>query len=66
MQDYLIRFAATLNPNGDGAFEWPRYTDAAPRLLMLNDAEPKLELIVDHFRLEAMESLMQLSLEFPW
>ncbi|KAM5540148.1 hypothetical protein V8D89_006288 [Ganoderma adspersum] len=66
LQDYLIRFAATLNPNGDGSFEWPRYTDATPRLLTLNDAEPKLELTMDHFRLEAMEYLTQLSLVYPW
>nr|VWO96912.1 Carboxylic ester hydrolase (EC [Ganoderma boninense] len=65
LQDYLIRFAATLNPNGDGAFEWPRYTALAPRLLRLNDAEPKLETTRDDFRKEAMEYLTQLSLAHP-
>ncbi len=38
--DYLIRFAATLDPNGDGAFHWPRYSKSAPLLLTLNDPAP--------------------------
>ncbi|PIL34439.1 hypothetical protein GSI_03215 [Ganoderma sinense ZZ0214-1] len=66
LQDYLIRFAATLDPNGDGAFEWPRYTDVAPRLLTLNDAEPKLEITRDDYRKEAMGYLTRLSLAYPW
>ncbi|TFK85744.1 alpha/beta-hydrolase, partial [Polyporus arcularius HHB13444] len=45
--DYLIRFAATLDPNGDGAFHWPRYTTSAPLLLTLNDPAPALNLTTD-------------------
>ncbi|KAI0685284.1 carotenoid ester lipase [Cerioporus squamosus] len=50
MGDYLIRFAATLNPNGDGAFEWPRYTNSAPLLLTFNDAAPAYNLTRDDYR----------------
>lgn len=31
MQGYWTRFAATGNPNGDGALEWPRYSDDRDR-----------------------------------
>ena len=66
LQDYLIRFAATLDPNSDGrVFKWPRYEDGTPRLLTLNDADPKLEVTMDDFREEAMDCLTQLSLVDP-
>ncbi len=50
--DYLIRFAATLDPNGDGAFHWPRYSKSAPLLLTLNDPAPALKLTADDGALE--------------
>ncbi len=63
--DYLIRFAATLDPNGDVAFEWPRYSKAAPLLLTLNDQEPALNLTADTYRAEQMAYLTKLSLADP-
>ncbi|TFK85745.1 carotenoid ester lipase [Polyporus arcularius HHB13444] len=65
MGDYLIRFAATLNPNGDGAFEWPRYTNSSPLLLTFNDVQPELNLTMDTYRAEGMAYLTKLSLADP-
>ena len=65
LQDYLIRFAATLNPNGDGAVEWPRYTNAAPNLLTLNNGDPAVNITKDDFRAEAMAYLTRLSVTDP-
>ena len=65
LQDYLIRFAATLDPNGDGAATWPRYTDACPQMLTFNDVEPTINLTLDTFRAEQMAYLTKLSLADP-
>ncbi|KAI1788051.1 carotenoid ester lipase [Ganoderma leucocontextum] len=65
MQDYLIRFAATLDPNGQGAATWPRYTNASPKLLTFNDAEPTLNITFDTFRAAQMKYLTKLSLADP-
>ena len=65
LQDYLIRFAATLDPNGDGAVEWPLYTNEAPSLLMLNDGDPAVNVTMDDFRVEAMAFLTELCVADP-
>ena len=65
LQDYLIRFAATLNPNGDGAVEWPQYTNEAPNLLTLNSGDPAVNITKDVFRAEAMAYLTGLSVADP-
>ncbi|PIL25406.1 hypothetical protein GSI_13296 [Ganoderma sinense ZZ0214-1] len=68
LQDYLVRFVATLDPNGDGAFEWPRYTSDAPFLLTVNDGEPAMtvNLTRDDFREEAMAYLTALTVAEPF
>ncbi|KAI0682884.1 carotenoid ester lipase [Cerioporus squamosus] len=63
--DYLIRFAATLNPNGDGAVSWPQYTNLTPFTLTFNDAEPAFNLTRDDYRAEQIEYLVRLSLADP-
>ena len=65
MQDYLIRFAATLDPNGDGAPYWPRYTNDAKQMLAFSDTEPKLSIMLDTYREEQMAYLTKLSLADP-
>lgn len=65
MGDYLIRFAATLNPNGDGAVHWPQYTNASPRLLTFNDGPIPLNITLDTYRAPQMEYLTRLSLADP-
>lgn len=63
--DYLIRFASTLDPNGDGAPEWPRYMNDKPLMLTFNDAQPAFNLTPDTYRSEEIELLVQLSLADP-
>ena len=65
MGDYLIRFAATLDPNGDGAFPWPRYTKDSPKLLTFNDGPTPFNITLDTYRAEQMAFLTKLSLEDP-
>ena len=66
LQDYLVRFVATLDPNGDGAFEWPRYTTGTPLLFTVNDGQPVLNITRDDFREEAMAYLTELGVANPW
>ena len=65
MGDYLIRFAATLDPNGDGAFHWPRYTKDSPKLLTFNDGPEPFNITLDTYRAPGMAFLTKLSLEDP-
>ena len=65
MGDYLIRFAATLDPNGDGAANWPLYTPDAPQMLAFSDSAPTLEIILDTYRSEQIAYLTKLSLADP-
>lgn len=65
MGDYLIRFAATLDPNGHGATTWPVYTKASPQLLTFNDSTVPLSITLDTYRAEGIEYLTELSLADP-
>lgn len=65
MADYLIRFASTLDPNGDGAFHWPLYTNESPQLLTFQDGEVPLAIGEDTYRAAQMEYLQELSLKYP-
>lgn len=63
--DYLIRFASTLDPNGDDAVYWPLYTNDALKVLAFSDNEPKLSIILDTYRSEGMAYLANLSIADP-
>lgn len=67
MGDHLIRFAATLDPNTDGAAHWPRYTTTSPNLLTFNDSDGARRLSITHdtYRSQGMEYLTRLSLADP-
>ncbi|KAI0752323.1 carotenoid ester lipase [Daedaleopsis nitida] len=67
MGDYLIRFAATLDPNTDDAVHWPRYMKTSPSLLTFNDSDgaQRLSITLDTYRGEEMEYLTKLSLADP-
>jgi hypothetical protein len=67
MTDYLVRFAANLDPNGNTGIEWPRYdAEKAPVLLTFLDGSIPLELTNDTFRKEAMDAVTALSLTHPF
>lgn len=65
MAEYLIRFATTLDPNGAGAFYWPRYSNSNPQLLTFQDGAVPLTLTKDNYRVEQLEYLTALSLKYP-
>ncbi|KAJ3729396.1 Alpha/Beta hydrolase protein [Lentinula raphanica] len=65
MADYLIRFAATLDPNGNTGIEWPQYTTASPNMLQFNDGLIPLTLSLDNYRESALSFTAQLMLVNP-
>ncbi|KAJ3905545.1 Alpha/Beta hydrolase protein [Lentinula edodes] len=65
MADYLIRFAATLDPNGNTGIEWPQYTTGSPNMLQFNDGLIPLTLSLDNYRESAMSFTTQLTLTNP-
>ena len=65
MADYLIRFAATLDPNGNTGIEWPQYTTASPNMLQFNDGLIPLTLSLANYRESAMSFTAQLMLVNP-
>ncbi|KAJ3932699.1 MAG: Alpha/Beta hydrolase protein [Lentinula lateritia] len=65
MADYLIRFAATLDPNGNTGIEWPQYTTGSPNMLQFNDGLIPLTLSLDDYRESAMSFTTQLTLTNP-
>ncbi|KAF9255338.1 carotenoid ester lipase precursor [Marasmius fiardii PR-910] len=72
MADYLIRFAATLDPNGNTGdtgtdIQWPKYTATSPNLLTFqDDEEARLVISQDTYRQEPMKVAMSIMLEHPF
>ncbi|KAF8645414.1 hypothetical protein AX16_007829 [Volvariella volvacea WC 439] len=66
LQDYLIRFAVNLDPNGPGSPTWPRYTNASPRIMTFLDGPSPYTISKDNYRKEALEFLSDLTLEVPF
>ena len=55
MADYLIRFVATLDPNGNTGISWPKWTPESQDMLLFNDnASAPLSLTQDTYREEAL------------
>ncbi|KAI3618804.1 carotenoid ester lipase precursor, partial [Moniliophthora roreri] len=65
LADYLIRFAATLDPNGNTGINWPQYTKESPTLLQFQDGLIPLTLTQDTYRKEAMQALTEIMLVNP-
>ncbi|EMD39896.1 hypothetical protein CERSUDRAFT_150639 [Gelatoporia subvermispora B] len=67
MEDYLINFIDKLEPNPNnvtGVF-WPQYTNDSPQLLTLWDVPAPFNVTEDNFRVDGMNVLTNLSMEFP-
>ncbi|KAI0060457.1 carotenoid ester lipase precursor, partial [Artomyces pyxidatus] len=64
LTDYFIRFAVTLNPNGNAATHWPQYSNASPQQLTLWDG-PTSNVTEDTYRVDGFNLLTQLSLAYP-
>ncbi|KAF8877142.1 carotenoid ester lipase precursor [Gymnopilus junonius] len=67
MEDYLIRFAATLNPNSQSllSFQWPKYDLKNRQLLTFLDGLIPLIITTDTYRQEAMQFLTNVTLANP-
>ena len=67
MEDYLIRFAATLNPNSQSllSFQWPKYDLKNRQLLTFLDGLIPLTITTDTYRQEAMQFLTNVTLANP-
>ena len=65
MADYLIRFAATLNPNGDTGISWPKWTVDSRDMLLFEDGDVPLSITQDTYREEAIKAVVKVFLEHP-
>lgn len=65
LQDYIINFAHTLDPNGPTVPEWRRYTATEPTLLTLLDGTPAIGVIDDTYRAAAIEGVTAIGLKYP-
>ncbi|OSC98005.1 carotenoid ester lipase precursor [Trametes coccinea BRFM310] len=65
LADYLINFATNLNPNGKTVASWPQYTTSSPKLLTFLDGITPVTITNDDYRVDAMNLLTELSLQFP-
>ncbi|KZV67243.1 alpha/beta-hydrolase [Peniophora sp. CONT] len=59
--DYLIQFAATLEPGSGGNVEWPQYSVESPQLMTFLDGEEPLALTNDTYRAEAIRAVVEFS-----
>ncbi|KAF9018569.1 carotenoid ester lipase precursor [Hymenopellis radicata] len=66
LQDYVIRFVAHLDPNGDTGINWPKWTLESPRMLSLNDGAVPQNITEDTYRKETIETLNKMMLEYPF
>ena len=57
MADYWTRFAATGDPNGDGAPEWPEYDGDGDTWMVFDAPEPKAVPGVIKDRLDLLEAV---------
>jgi cholinesterase len=67
LQDYVIRFTTTLDPNSHGflSFNWPKYTTQDPKELVFLDGLVPQVVGEDTYRKEQIDYLMQLTFDVP-
>ncbi|KAJ8496267.1 hypothetical protein ONZ51_g1208 [Trametes cubensis] len=65
MADYLINFVNHLDPNGNTVPSWPKYTTSSPSLLTFLDGLIPITITNDDYRVDAMNLITELSLQFP-
>ncbi|KAI0655443.1 carotenoid ester lipase precursor [Cubamyces menziesii] len=65
MADYLINFVNHLDPNGNTVPSWPKYTTSSPNLLTFLDGLIPITITDDDYRVDAMNLITELSLQFP-
>ncbi|KAJ6554988.1 Alpha/Beta hydrolase protein [Mycena vulgaris] len=65
LTDYLINFAATLDPNGKTVPNWPAYTTANPNMMTFLDGLIPTTITQDTYRAAGMAFLTNITLQFP-
>jgi acetylcholinesterase len=65
MTTYLVQFVNSLNPNGNGLTNWPKYTTDSPQLLTMLDGFIPRVITLDTFRQEPVAFLESLELAKP-
>jgi hypothetical protein len=58
MTDTIVRFTATLDPNGALSVLWPAYTPGAPSMFHFVDGDVPFEVINDTYRAEGIGALV--------
>jgi acetylcholinesterase len=64
MDDYLVRFTTTLNPNNGTGVVWPQYTPTSPQLYTF----PTLgspTVTIDNYRANGLSVLAELGIKYP-
>lgn len=64
MTDYFVRFVNNLDPNGADGVQWPLFNTTARATLQFNDGDTPLEITADIERLNATDTVFQLSRQF--
>jgi carboxylesterase type B len=65
MTDYLVRFVANLDPNGDTGINWPKWTTESPNMMTFSDGPTRQTITQDTYRQEPMAYLINLTLANP-
>ncbi|KAF9552481.1 alpha/beta-hydrolase [Agrocybe pediades] len=65
LTNYLVRFVATLNPNGFGNVLWPQYTPQSPQMLTFLDGTIPTTPTMDTYRGPQIAFLNNLTLVHP-
>ncbi|KAF9568773.1 carotenoid ester lipase precursor [Agrocybe pediades] len=65
MEDHLIRFANTLDPNPVIGYQWPKYNLATKKVATYVDGLIPVVTGTDDFREEAMKYLTEVTLAYP-
>jgi acetylcholinesterase len=63
--DYLVNFVNNLNPNNETNIDWPPYMLEDPNLLTFLDGDTPFIITKDDFRVQEMEKLTDVLLEYP-
>jgi acetylcholinesterase len=65
LSTYLINFVNKLDPNGNGSFNWPKYTKDSPNMLTLQDGDIPLQITQDTYRSAAIDLAINLTFKHP-
>jgi hypothetical protein len=68
LDEYIVRFTNNLDPNdynNRSSVVWPEYSSEKPRLYTFPRRDAPPDVTTDDYRLEPMQYLANLSLQYP-